>query len=174
MSFLANLRTSIAAAVMAVGLAPVASAQTIVEIAAGDDRFETLVAAVSAAGLVDTLNGPGPFTVYAPTDDAFAALPEGTVATLLEPENRGQLTDILLYHVDDRLLRSVDFPHGTTTFRPILSSSVLCITSNRNGVTIGDSTPDVATVIIADIIADNGVIHVVDQVLIPGRQRCRH
>ncbi len=162
------------AALAFVAAAPAAKAQTIVEIAAGDDRFETLVAAVSAADLVDTLNGPGPFTVFAPTDDAFADLPPGTVETLLEPENRGQLTDILLYHVDDRHLRSVDLPHGTIPIRPILSQFILCVTNDRNGVTIGDSTGELATVIIADIQAENGVIHVVDKVLIPGPNSCRH
>ena len=74
-------------------------AQSITEIAAGDERFTTLVAAVTAAGLAETLAGPGPFTVYAPVNDAFAALPAGTVENLLKPENKGQLTDILLYHV---------------------------------------------------------------------------
>ena len=81
-----------------------AQADTIVDIVAGDDRFSTLVAAVTAAGLAETLSGPGPFTVYAPVNDAFAALPEGTVETLLLPENNDQLTNMLLYHVDDREL----------------------------------------------------------------------
>ena len=79
----------------------VSHAATIVEIAASDGRFETLVAAVQAAGLADTLSGPGPFTVFAPVDAAFAALPAGTVETLLKPENGDQLTNVLLYHVDE-------------------------------------------------------------------------
>ena len=82
----------------------VARAETIVQIAAADGRFSTLVAAVTAAGLAETLSGPGPFTVFAPVNDAFAALPAGTVDTLLKPENKSQLTDVLLYHVDDRTL----------------------------------------------------------------------
>ena len=153
--------------------APVLSAQTIVDIAAADDRFTTLVAAVTAAGLAETLSGPGPFTVYAPVNDAFAALPAGTVETLLMPENIGQLTDILLYHVDDRLLTSHDFAAGANYYRPVLANSRLCITS-AGGVTIADGTGQVANVIIADIRADNGVIHVIDKVLLPGTRPACH
>ncbi|MEL6977953.1 MAG: fasciclin domain-containing protein [Pseudomonadota bacterium] len=162
------------AAALGLAAAPAAKAADIVDIAAGDERFSTLVAAVQAAGLVDALKGPGPLTVFAPTNDAFAALPEGTVETLLEPENKGQLTDILLYHVDDRLLRSIDLPGGTIPVKPLNAASRLCITKDHSSVTIGDSTDAVATVIIADIEADNGVIHVVDKVLLPGRLRCGH
>jgi len=149
-------------------------AKTIVEIAAGDERFTTLVAAVTAAGLAETLSGPGPFTVYAPVNDAFAALPPGTVDTLLKDENKGQLTDILLYHVDDRNLSAAAIPNGSTTFKPLLASQRLCITKNASGVTIADGTGEMATVIIADIVADNGVIHVIDKVLIPGKRPACH
>jgi uncharacterized surface protein with fasciclin (FAS1) repeats len=162
-----------AAAVLACSLSAAAQAQTIVDIAAGDDRFTTLVAAVTAAGLAETLSGPGPFTVYAPLNDAFAALPEGTVETLLQPENIGQLQNVLLYHVDDRILRAGDFPPGSNTFRPILDGGRLCITAGPSGVTIADGTGETATVVVADIQASNGVIHVIDKVLIPGtRPRC--
>ena len=145
-----------------------ATAGTIVDIAAGDERFSTLVAAVGAAGLAETLSGPGPFTVYAPLNDAFAALPEGTVETLLKPENKDQLTNILLYHVDDRKLSSDMIPSGSNYFKPILASERLCITAGGSGVTIDDGSGTMANVVIADIIADNGVIHVVDKVLLPG------
>ena len=162
-------RSIFAAATVAATLtAAVASADTIVEIAAGDDRFSTLVAAVQAAGLAETLQGPGPFTVFAPVNDAFEALPEGTVAALLKPENKGQLTDILLYHVDDRNLTAGQIPGGSNYFKPVLTSARLCITKNSGGVTIADSTGDSANVVIADIKADNGVIHVIDKVLLPG------
>jgi uncharacterized surface protein with fasciclin (FAS1) repeats len=162
-----------AAAVLACSLSAAAQAQTIVDIAAGDDRFTTLVAAVTAAGLAETLSGPGPFTVYAPLNDAFAALPEGTVETLLQPENIGPLQNVLLYHVDDRILRAGDFPPGSNTFRPILDGGRLCITAGPSGVTIADGTGESATVVLADIQASNGVIHVIDKVLIPGtRPRC--
>lgn len=151
-----------------------AQAADIVDIAAADERFSTLVAAVTAAGLVDTLKGDGPFTVYAPVNDAFAALPEGTVETLLKPENKGQLTDVLLYHVDDRKLTAGQIPNGSNYFKPVLASERLCISKGASGVTIADGTGETATVVIADIIADNGVIHVVDKVLLPGTRPACH
>ena len=163
-----------AAAAIIVSFASVVKADNIVQIAAGDARFSTLVAAVTAAGLAETLSGPGPFTVYAPVNDAFAALPAGTVDTLLLPENKQQLVDVLLYHVDDRKLMAGDFPSGSNYFRPILADSRLCITASGAGVTIGDSTGTVANVIIADIVADNGVIHVIDKVLLPGARPACH
>ncbi len=170
-----TIKNSLAAAALcAATFACAANAETIVGIAAADERFSTLVAAVTAAGLVETLSGAGPFTVYAPVNDAFAALPAGTVDTLLLPENKGQLTNVLLNHVDDRLLRAGDFPAGSTTFRPILADSRLCVTSAAGGVTIADGTGQVANVIIADIIADNGVIHVIDKVLLPGTRPACH
>ena len=156
------------AAVLAVCTATAASADTIVDIAVADDRFTTLVTAVTAAGLVETLQGEGPFTVYAPVNDAFAALPEGTVATLLEPENKDQLTNVLLYHVDDRNLPAAGIPVGSNYFKPVLASERLCITKSSEGVMIADGTGEMANVIIADIVADNGVIHVIDKVLLPG------
>ena len=166
-------RLAAAAAVLA-SFAGGVRADNIVQIAAADARFSTLVAAVTAAGLAETLSGPGPFTVYAPVNDAFAALPAGTVETLLLPENKQQLVDVLLYHVDDRKLMAGDFPSGSNYFRPILADSRLCITSSASGVTIGDSTGTVANVIIADIVADNGVIHVIDKVLLPGARPACH
>jgi uncharacterized surface protein with fasciclin (FAS1) repeats len=151
-----------------------ANAKNIVEIAAGDERFTTLVAAVTAAGLAETLSGPGPFTVYAPVNDAFAALPAGTVDTLLKPENKEQLTNVLLYHVDDRNLPAAGIPDGSTTFRPVLASERLCITKAGGAVSIADGTGQTANVVIADIQADNGVIHVIDKVLIPGTRPACH
>ena len=163
-----------ATAATAVLLASGAKAATIVDIAAGDDRFSTLVAAVKAADLVETLSGPGPFTVYAPLNDAFAALPEGTVETLLKPENKGQLTDVLLYHVDDRKLTAEMIPAGSTYFKPALTSERLCITKGAEGVMISDGTGEMANVVVANIMADNGVIHVVDKVLLPGTRPACH
>ncbi len=162
------MKQTLTSAALALGLAAgAAQADTIVDIAAGDERFSTLVAAVTAADLVETLSGPGPFTVYAPVNDAFAALPEGTVDTLLQPENKDQLTNVLLYHVDDRKLTSRDFAAGANFYKPVLASERLCITSH-SGVTITDGTGDVANVVVADIQAENGVIHVIDKVLLPG------
>lgn len=151
-----------------------AKAETIVDIAAADDRFSTLVAAVTAAGLAETLSGPGPFTVYAPVNEAFAALPEGTVETLLKPENKQQLTNVLLYHVDDRKLAAANIPTGSNYFKPVLASERLCITKNASGVSIADGTGEMANVVIADIMAENGVIHVVDKVLLPGDRPACH
>lgn len=169
-----SFKKFVAAAAAAVTVAGAASANTIVDIAAGDDRFSTLVAAVSAAGLVDTLQGPGPFTVYAPLNSAFAELPDGTVDTLLKPENRGQLTNVLLYHVDDRKLTAEMIPNGSNYFKPVLASERLCITKGGSGVSIADGTGDSANVIIANIQADNGVIHVIDKVLLPGTRPACH
>ena len=167
-----TFKTTLAAAGFALA-ANAAAADSIVDIAIADERFSTLVAAVSAAGLVDTLAGPGPFTVYAPINDAFAALPEGTVETLLMPENKGDLTDILLYHVDDRKLMAEGFAPGSNYYKPILASERLCITA-ADGVTIADGTGETANVIIANIEADNGVIHVIDKVLLPGTRPACH
>ena len=162
-------KTKLAGALTAATLcASAATADTIVDIAAGDERFSTLVAAVGAAELAEALSGPGPFTVFAPVNQAFEALPEGTVDTLLQPENRDQLTAVLLYHVDDRELTSNMLPAGSTPIRPMLEDARLCITAGSDGVTIADSTGEAANVIIADIQADNGVIHVIDKVLLPG------
>lgn len=166
------IKTYLAAAVMAMS-STAATANTIVDIAAADDRFSTLVAAVTAAGLAETLSGPGPFTVYAPLNDAFAALPAGTVETLLLPENKGDLTNVLLYHVDDRKLNASQFAPGANYYRPVLDSARLCITSH-GGVTIADGTGEVANVVVADIQASNGVIHVIDKVLLPGTRPACH
>lgn len=168
-----NIKATLSAAVLAFA-GTTATASNIVEIAAGDDRFSTLVAAVSAAGLAETLSGQGPFTVYAPVNDAFAALPDGTVETLLKPENKGQLTNVLLYHVDDRNLPAASIPTGSNYFKPVLASERLCITKSADGVKIADGTGAMANVIIADIQADNGVIHVIDKVLLPGTRPACH
>lgn len=145
-----------------------ASAKDIVDTAVDAGNFKTLVAAIGAAGLVDTLKGDGPFTVFAPTDAAFAALPEGTVEMLLKPENKDQLVNILLYHVDDRMLSAEMIPAGSTYIKPLLTSERLCLQASSAGVKIADGTGQMANVIAADIKADNGVIHVVDKVLLPG------
>lgn len=170
---LTKFKTTLAATVLMMSGAA-ANAANIVEIAAGDERFSTLVAAVQAAGLADTLSGPGPFTVFAPVNDAFAALPDGTVETLLKPENKGQLTDVLLYHVDDRMLTSGQIPEGSIYVKPVLASERLCINASANGVMIDDGTGQMANVVIADIKASNGVIHVVDKVLLPGTRPSCH
>lgn len=132
---------------------------TIVDIAVSAGNFETLVAAVSAAGLVETLQGEGPFTVFAPTDEAFAALPEGTVESLLaDPE--GALTQILLYHVVPGKVMSTDLSDGMTA--ETVQGSPVTFSIQDGVVKVND-----ATVVAADIEASNGVIHVIDAVILP-------
>jgi len=134
--------------------------QDIVDTAVAAGSFNTLVAAVQAAGLVDTLKSPGPFTVFAPTDEAFAALPAGTVETLLKPENKDQLVAILTYHVVAGEVKSGDIA-GKMLEAPTVQGGALKIDAT-NGVKVND-----AMVIAADVAATNGVIHVIDKVLLP-------
>lgn len=139
------------------------SQPNIVEIAAGDDTFSTLVTAVQTAGLAGALSGEGPFTVFAPTNDAFAALPEGTVASLLEEANRDQLTAILTYHVVPGEYLAAETPAGTYELETLQGDTVNVIVGDDGTVTV-----DGATVIMADVDASNGVIHVIDGVITPG------
>jgi len=134
---------------------------TIVDVAVADGRFTTLVAAVTAAELVETLSGEGPFTVFAPTDDAFAALPAGTLDSLLLPENKQQLTDILLYHVVSGKVMAADVV--TLTSAPTVLGKDVTITVKDGKVFLNDTVQ----VIITDVEASNGVIHVIDAVLLP-------
>jgi uncharacterized surface protein with fasciclin (FAS1) repeats len=133
---------------------------TIVDVAVSAGSFKTLVAAVKAAGLADTLSGKGPFTVFAPTDAAFAKLPAGTVDTLLKPENKEKLKAILLYHVVAGDVKSTDLKDGESVKTVGGKSITVHIASGV--VTIND-----ATVVKADIPASNGTIHVIDTVLLP-------
>lgn len=137
------------------------ASNTIVDIAVADGRFTTLVAAVEAAGLVETLSGEGPFTVFAPTDDAFAALPAGTLESLLLPENKQALTDILLYHVVSGKVMAADVVSLTSA--PTVLGKDITITVKDGKVFLNDTVE----VIITDIEASNGVIHVIDAVLLP-------
>ena len=132
----------------------------IVDTAVEAGSFNTLVAAVKAAGLAGTLKGDGPFTVFAPTDEAFAALPAGTVENLLKPENKDQLVTILTYHVVPAKVMSEDIA-GKRAKVLTVEGDRLSVNA-RNGVKVDD-----ATVVAADVVASNGVIHVIDQVLIP-------
>jgi len=153
-------RTFIAIAAVASFSAPAfAQDSDIVDTAVAAGSFTTLAAALGAAGLVDTLKGEGPFTVFAPTDDAFAALPEGTVANLLLPENKDQLIAILTYHVVPGKVMSTDLTNGMTA-ATVQGSDVTIMT--EGGVKVND-----ANVTTADIEASNGVIHVIDTVIMP-------
>ena len=139
---------------------PTEAPQTIVDIAVADGRFGTLVAAVQAAGLVETLSGEGPFTVFAPTDDAFAKLPAGTLEDLLKPENKQMLTDILLYHVVPGSVKAADVVSLTEAATALGKNVSVKVEGDK--VYIND-----AMVIITDIVASNGIIHVVDTVILP-------
>ncbi len=132
----------------------------IVDVAVGAGSFNTLVAAVTAAGLVDTLKGPGPFTVFAPTDEAFAALPEGTVETLLKPENKDQLVSILTYHVVPGKAMAADLVGKKGRIGTVQGGTLHL--DGTDGVKVEN-----ATVIAADVEASNGVIHVIDAVMLP-------
>jgi uncharacterized surface protein with fasciclin (FAS1) repeats len=147
------------AATSFVATAAVAGEKDIVDTAVEAGSFSTLVAAVEAAGLVDTLKGDGPFTVFAPTDEAFAALPEGTVETLLKPENLDQLTAILTYHVVPGKVMSGDL--SDDMMATTVQGSDIMIDLD-NGVMVNE-----ASVVTADISTSNGVIHVIDKVILP-------
>jgi len=154
-----TILTATAVAALATSAFAMGKEKDIVDTAAEAGSFETLLAAATAAGLVDTLKGDGPFTVFAPTDEAFAALPEGTVESLLMEENRDQLVAILTYHVVPGKVMSTD-----------LQDDMMAATVNGadvmidldNGVMVNE-----ATVVTADIEASNGVIHVIDSVILP-------
>ena len=133
----------------------------IVDTAAGAETFSTLVAAVTAADLVETLKSEGPFTVFAPTDEAFAALPEGTVDTLLKPENKDQLVAVLTYHVLPGKVMSGDIAGKELSVATVNGEEV--DVNATDGVMVYN-----ATVVAADIEASNGVIHVIDTVILPG------
>lgn len=159
---MSRIVTLIAAAAMAVVASLPAQAKNIPETAASAGQFNTLLAAAEAAGLVDALSGPGPLTVFAPTDEAFAALPDGTVETLLRPENKDQLVAILTYHVLGRELTSDMLPHKSIPVKTLNTASRLHVTKGAGGVTVND-----ANVVAADVQTDNGVIHIIDRVLLP-------
>jgi uncharacterized surface protein with fasciclin (FAS1) repeats len=146
--------------------------KTIVDNAVNSKDHTTLVAAVKAAGLVDTLSGPGPFTVFAPTNEAFDKLPPGTVSDLVKPENKAALTKILTYHVVSGrytaadLMKMVKDGGGTATLTTV-QGEPLTVTRRGRHLMVTDAKGDVAHVTIGDVIQSNGVIHVVDTVLMP-------
>jgi len=153
-----------AALTMSVIAAPAAYAGNIVETAQEAGVFNTLIAAASAAGLAGVLADGENLTVFAPTDEAFAALPAGTVETLLKPENKQQLIDILSYHVLATKVTSADLPSGTNDVPTLKKGGDETITVKVMGAKV---MIDDATVVSADVMADNGVIHVIDKVILP-------
>ncbi|MBJ9752184.1 fasciclin domain-containing protein [Burkholderia cepacia] len=155
-----------------VGGAAMYPSRNIVENAMNSHDHTTLVAAVKAGGLVDTLSSKGPFTVFAPTNEAFAALPAGTVRTLLKPENKAVLVKVLTYHVVSGrltafdLARAVEQGGGKATLKTVEGDSLI-VSHGPNGLAVTDDKGNVAHVTIGDVMQSNGVIHVVDSVLMP-------
>jgi uncharacterized surface protein with fasciclin (FAS1) repeats len=152
--------------------APAAEQNDVVDLAIGSPDHSTLVSAVQAAGLVDTLKGAGPFTVFAPVNAAFDALPAGTVDTLLKPEGKGDLTTVLTYHVvagnvdAAALTQQIEAGGGTATLKTVQGGELKAQLAD-GGVTLTDAKGNTAKVTTADLKATNGVIHVVDKVLMP-------
>jgi uncharacterized surface protein with fasciclin (FAS1) repeats len=157
-----------------VGGAPMYPSKNIVENAVNSKDHTTLVAAVKAAGLVDTLASPGPFTVFAPTNEAFARLPKGTVETLLKPENKDKLVAVLTYHVvpghltAQDLADKVDQGGGQAMLKTVQGEDLTVKRQGRSHLTITDSKGDMALITISNVLQSNGVIHVINKVLIPG------
>ena len=158
--------------VVMVGGAPMYPSKNIIQNAVNSKDHTTLVAAVKAGGLVDTLQGPGPFTVFAPTNAAFDKLPPGTVETLVKPENKATLVKILTYHVVPGrytaadLMRLVQQGHGTATLKTV-EGDPLTISQNGRHVFVSGEQSGVAEVAISNVMQSNGVIHVVSSVLLP-------
>src|ERR1700726_511897 len=156
-----------------VGGAPMYPSKNIIQNAVNSKDHTTLVAAVKAASLVDTLSGPGPFTVFAPTNAAFAKLPPGTVDTLLKPENKATLTKVLTYHVVPgrmtavNLMKAVKDGEGEAHLKTVAGEDIIVKQAGPGKLSVTDSKGDVATVTIADVLQSNGVIHVIDTVLLP-------
>ena len=159
-----KITRTLAAAAFAVPLAfgaVAAKAADIVDTAVSAGQFETLVAAVKAADLVETLKGEGPFTVFAPTDEAFAKLPEGTVESLLQPENKDKLVAVLTYHVLPGKVLYGDV-EGAVVETETVQGATVTVDGTSSGPTING-----ANIVSADVMADNGVIHVIDEVILP-------
>ena len=156
-----------------VGGAPMYPSKNIIQNAVNSKDHTTLVAAVKAAGLVDTLEGAGPFTVFAPTNAAFAKLPAGTVDTLLKPGNKATLTKVLTYHVVPgrmtavSLMKAVKDGEGEAHLKTVAGENLTVKQAGPGKLTITDAKGNVANVTIADVLQSNGVIHVVDTVLLP-------
>ncbi len=155
-----------------VGGQAMSPSKTIVANAVNSADHTTLVAAVKAAGLVDTLNGPGPFTVFAPTNEAFGALPAGTVDTLVKPENKATLTKILTYHVvpgsyDTARIREAIMQGPESTLKTVEGGTLRLMMNGTSNITVEDEKGNVADITITDVRQSNGVIQVVDRVLMP-------
>ncbi len=172
LSVVALAASAIAASDPMVGGAAMYPTKDIVDNAVNSADHTTLVAAVKAAGLVDTLKGPGPFTVFAPTNEAFAKLPAGTVDTLVKPENKEMLTKILTYHVVAGRISASDLKKqiaaggGQASLKTVSGGTLTAMMQGKN-IVLKDEKGDLSTVTIPNVFQSNGVIHVVDTVLLP-------
>ncbi|MEF2550721.1 fasciclin domain-containing protein [Aurantimonas sp. A2-1-M11] len=155
-----------------VGGAEMSADKTIVENASAASNLTTLVAAVQAAGLAETLSGEGPFTVFAPTNEAFEKLPEGTVEDLLKPENKEQLAKILTYHVvpakasSEEAMKMIEDDGGEHP-APTVAGENITLSMDGDNIIVTDAAGNKATVVQADVMQSNGVVHVIDTVLMP-------
>jgi uncharacterized surface protein with fasciclin (FAS1) repeats len=170
----AQPQTAAGNATVMVGGQPMYPSKDIIDNAVNSADHKTLVAAVKAAGLVETLKGKGPFTVFAPTDAAFNALPAGTVPTLLKPENKSKLAGVLTYHVVpgmltfDALKAQIAAGGGKAVLKTAAGGSLTATMNGPNNIVITDAGGHTAHITTYDVIQSNGVIHVVDKVLLPG------
>ena len=169
----AQTKTKTKAKVVMVGGAAMYPTKNIIENAVNSKDHTTLVAAVKAAGLVETLQSAGPFTVFAPTNEAFGKLPAGTVETLVKPENKATLTKILTYHVvagrmtSKDLMKAIKGGKGTATLKTVSGGTLTAMMKGSKTIELKDEKGGVSTVTIADVMQSNGVIHVVNTVLMP-------
>ena len=168
-----SAQTKTKAKVVMVGGAAMYPTKNIIENAVNSKDHTTLVAAVKAAGLVETLQSAGPFTVFAPTNEAFNKLPAGTVETLVKPENKATLTKILTYHVvagrmtSKDLMKAIKAGKGTATLKTVSGGTLTAMMKGPKTIELKDEKGGVSTVTIADVMQSNGVIHVVNTVLMP-------
>ena len=168
-----SAQTKTKAKVVMVGGAAMYPTKNIIENAVNSKDHTTLVAAVKAAGLVETLQSAGPFTVFAPTNEAFNKLPAGTVETLVKPENKANLTKILTYHVvagrmtSKDLMKAIKAGKGTATLKTVSGGTLTAMMKGPKTIELKDEKGGVSTVTIADVMQSNGVIHVVNTVLMP-------
>ena len=169
----AQTKTKNKAKVVMVGGAAMYPTKNIIENAVNSKDHTTLVAAVKAAGLVETLQSAGPFTVFAPTNEAFNKLPAGTVETLVKPENKATLTKILTYHVvagrmtSKDLMKAIKGGKGTATLKTVSGGTLTAMMKGSKTIELKDEKGGVSTVTIADVMQSNGVIHVINTVLMP-------
>ena len=169
-----KIKTILASALLLAGSVSFAQTENIVGVAAGNENFSTLVTAVKTAGLVETLSSEGPFTVFAPTNDAFAKLPDGTVSSLLMPASKMDLTGILTYHVVSgkfeaaAVIDAIKANNGMFKVKTVQGDEI-GLSLKDGKVMLTDANGGMSTVVIADVAASNGVIHAIDTVVMPGK-----